>query len=215
MVGKTPKHWGSWKGKIIKAIAIAAEGLSWTEIQEKSGLTEEAVYTAIGELLETNDLEYDADEGAFYVKTELYKEYRTYLNLTKGREEKQLTMRVKKHKHTTLKGDMVRSKGEQIIADTLWQFGISYEYEKPLRNPQIFWDHKIPDFTIDWKGKTFYWEHLGLLSKKDYQKKWSKKREWYKRHGVEGQLLVTVDPKGANIKVSKVEEIIRERITTI
>lgn len=80
--------------------------------------------------------------------------------------------------YATEKGDMVRSKSEVIIANILFRSGIDYIYEQPLQCP----DKQIisPDFTIYHNGRTFYWEHLGLLGKSDYDKNWKDKYERYK-----------------------------------
>lgn len=60
----------------------------------------------------------------------------------------------------TLKGERVRSKSEQIIADRLYANGIPYKYECPLIvNGKLI----HPDFTILRKSdrKEVYHEHLG------------------------------------------------------
>ena len=90
--------------------------------------------------------------------------------------------------HQTLSGDMVRSKSEVIIANILYQSGIPFTYEKPLRAPDG--TRHDPDFTIEWNGRTYYWEHLGLLDKEDYRQEWAAKEAWYARH-FPSQLLTT------------------------
>jgi len=90
--------------------------------------------------------------------------------------------------HEVLAGDMVRSKSEVIVANLLSAAGIKFDYEVPLFAPDgTFY---LPDFTIKWRGQTLYWEHLGLLDKTEYKKKWDKKKRWYKKH-FPGALLVT------------------------
>lgn len=49
---------------------------------------------------------------------------------------------------------------------------------------------RLPDFTVTWRGETFFWEHLGRLDLTDYAEKWEKKRAWYERW-FPGQLLTT------------------------
>ena len=90
--------------------------------------------------------------------------------------------------HQTLSGDMVRSKSEVIIANILYQSGIPFTYEKPLRAPDG--TRRDPDFTIEWNGRAYYWEHLGLLDKEDYRRDWAAKEAWYARY-FPGQLLTT------------------------
>lgn len=82
--------------------------------------------------------------------------------------------------HEALTGDMVRSKSEVIIANLLHEAGIDFLYEKPLIAPDG--TMHLPDFTIKWRGEEYYWEHLGLLGKKDYAAYWEKKKSWYDKH---------------------------------
>ena len=90
--------------------------------------------------------------------------------------------------HQTLSGDMVRSKSEVIIANILYESGIPFTYERLLRAPDG--TRRAPDFTIEWDGRVYYWEHLGLLDKDDYRREWAVKEAWYARH-FPGQLLTT------------------------
>jgi hypothetical protein len=39
----------------------------------------------------------------------------------------------------------------------------------------------MPDFTIQWKGKEYYWEHLGMLDVEEYAQDWGVKEQWYQR----------------------------------
>ena len=64
--------------------------------------------------------------------------------------------------HRTAKGDLVRSKSEVIVADTLTRLGISYKYEEPLFAKDDPTDFRLPDFTVTYEGDTWYWEHLGM-----------------------------------------------------
>ena len=67
----------------------------------------------------------------------------------------------------TLRGERVRSKSEQIIADRLYVNGIPYKYECPLKAGE-----KIihPDFTVLRLSdrKELYYEHLGRLDEAKY-----------------------------------------------
>lgn len=71
--------------------------------------------------------------------------------------------------YMTLKGERVRSKSEQFIADRLFLNGIPYKYECPLKvgNKVIH-----PDFTILRRSdrKIVYHEHLGRLDETKYTK---------------------------------------------
>ena len=82
--------------------------------------------------------------------------------------------------HRTLADVMVRSKSEVIIANLLFDREVAFEYEKPLYAPDG--SFYLPDFTITWRGERFFWEHLGLLVRDEYRRKWQIKREWYEKH---------------------------------
>ncbi len=93
----------------------------------------------------------------------------------------------------TLKGDLVRSKSEALLADLLYYHGIEYEYEKELvLNGQVI----HPDFTIQLPGgRVLYWEHLGMLGDPSYDRNWSYKSRIYAEKGIsEGNgLIITRD----------------------
>lgn len=111
--------------------------------------------------------------------------------------------------HKALTGDMVRSKSEVIIANMLHQKDIPFEYERPLYADDS--TMYLPDFTINWKGETYYWEHLGMLDDESYAQKWNKKEQWYKDYGFHQQLIVSKDEKG-NLDSQEIERIINRRI---
>lgn len=90
--------------------------------------------------------------------------------------------------HETLSGDFVRSKSEVIIANILFQSGIPYVYEKFLMTPDGV--GYLPDFTIEWNAKTYYWEHLGMMDFEDYAHEWQLKKAWYEANFL-GQLITT------------------------
>jgi ATP-dependent DNA helicase RecQ len=90
--------------------------------------------------------------------------------------------------HKTLSGDLVRSKSEVIIANILYQSGIPFKYEARLVGPDS--EIRSPDFTVEWQGKTYYWEHLGMLDVEDYNQEWELKKAWYEAN-FPGQLITT------------------------
>ena len=85
---------------------------------------------------------------------------------------------------------MLRSKSEVIIANLLHEHEIPFRYEQPL----IAGDGtlRLPDFTVTSRGRTYYWEHLGLLDQTQYAEEWKRKQAWYDRW-FPGQLLTTLD----------------------
>ena len=74
----------------------------------------------------------------------------------------------------------MRSKSEVIIASELDHAGIEYEYESVLLGQDG--SVRYPDFMIDdsESGKRFYWEHLGMLDKAEYRRRWEEKLLWYR-----------------------------------
>jgi len=68
-------------------------------------------------------------------------------------------------------------------------------------------------------GITYYWEHLGLLTKDDYRSKWKRKQEWYERNGIvdytknsdaDKQLILTRDKPDGGIDSSEIKGIIKD-----
>jgi len=102
------------------------------------------------------------------------------------------------------KNVFVQSREEQIIYRHLMDFrskysetdGFYFEYEKfPIVD-----DKKIrikTDFTIYTKKGIFYWEHLGMLTKKSYKKTWlNLKRPTYEKAGLLEKLITTDNLNG-------------------
>jgi hypothetical protein len=98
--------------------------------------------------------------------------------------------------HRTLADVMVRSKSEVIIANMLFDRDISFDYEKPLyASDGSFY---LPDFTILWRGERYFWEHLGLLVRDEYRRKWDVKKAWYEKH-FPGRLVTTEESGNLSI----------------
>lgn len=113
--------------------------------------------------------------------------------------------------YSTLTDYFVRSKSEVIIANMLFESGIdSIQYEEPLfASDGTFY---LPDFTIQWKGRTLYWEHLGMLEKDNYRKHWEQKEKWYTKF-FPGQLVTTVEGSDLSIQAkSLIQKIKRNEI---
>lgn len=114
--------------------------------------------------------------------------------------------------HRTLKGDLVRSKSEVIIANMLFDAGIDYEYEKELDLGED--GIRIPDFTIEdaESGLCFYWEHCGMLGDVAYNKHWQEKQELYAKHDiVEGDnLIVSKDSLNGGIDSAEIKRLIEQ-----
>lgn len=114
--------------------------------------------------------------------------------------------------HKTLKGDLVRSKSEVIVADALFRAGIHYDYEKELDLGED--GPKSPDFTIEdaESGITYYWEHCGMLGDPGYRQRWNEKKEVYLKHGIEEgkNLIVSEDGLDKSIDSKQIEELIKK-----
>lgn len=86
--------------------------------------------------------------------------------------------------HRTTRGELVRSKSEVIIADLLDGLGLPYSYEQPFTGPDG--SVRYPDFTVDdaETGRRLLIEHLGMMDRPDYVRRWKAKEMWYLNAGV-------------------------------
>lgn len=109
--------------------------------------------------------------------------------------------------HRTTNEIYVRSKSELVIANLLHERNIPFEYEEVLeRNGEV----RRPDFTIRTSDRTYYWEHLGMLTRPDYAEEWEKKKEWYATHGItedseEERLVVSKDDPDGSLDAQKIQ----------
>jgi exodeoxyribonuclease V alpha subunit len=101
--------------------------------------------------------------------------------------------------HHTLTDYMVRSKSEVIIANLLHDRGIEFDYEVPLFAPDG--SFYLPDFTINWRGEKYYWEHFGRMDTPRYKSETAQKLKWYRKF-FPGRLVSTEETlkgKGASL----------------
>src|SRR5262249_32751391 len=99
--------------------------------------------------------------------------------------------------HRTLRGELVRSKSELVIANHLHRLGLPYIYERPLEGTRA--PGKLrPDFSfVDDAGDVILLEHLGMLEREDYRRAWEWKKTWYEANGFfEGKNLFTTTEDG-------------------
>lgn len=108
-------------------------------------------------------------------------------------------------KLATLSQYFVRSKSEVIIANMLVSEEVPFVYEEPLYAPDG--TMCLPDFTVKFRGETYYWEHVGRLDLAGYRAHWEKKEKWYEKH-FPGKLLTTYE--GTNLSIEAMA-IIKER----
>lgn len=90
----------------------------------------------------------------------------------------------------TISDYLVRSKSEAIITNMLCERNIPFEYEKELyaEDGTMY----LPDFTVTFRGETYYWEHVGRTHDRGYMAHWAEKEKWYNQH-FPGKLLVTYE----------------------
>ena len=153
-------------------------------LNKNSGmLSRELIYTAItrqrtGLVILYNDdirslLKYSSDIHSVLAKrcTDLFCPPK-YIKITEGWYEEAKI-------HKTIRGEMVRSKSEVIIANELYNAGLDYSYENDNNFIEINGKKLLPDFVIIHKNKKYYWEHLGMLNKAKYRKDWAEKEALY------------------------------------
>lgn len=107
--------------------------------------------------------------------------------------------------HKTIRGEMVRSKSEVIVANILDKMKIEYFYEEPLN---VSGKTYIPDFTLRYQGKVAYLEHLGMLGDRSYKKRWDEKRANYESVGISeslGNLIITEDGLDGSLDATLIE----------
>ena len=112
--------------------------------------------------------------------------------------------------HITAKGERVRSKSEELIANQLFARKIPYKYECPV---VIFnGEYRYPDFTIlsPVTHDIVYWEHLGMMDSSEYVSANMKKLKDYEQSGIYlgKELLVTVESKSMPINTKSIDEFI-------
>lgn len=113
--------------------------------------------------------------------------------------------------HKTVRGELVRSKSEVIIANALHYNGLDYEYEPELKLEDRV---KRPDFKIEDydTGVVWYWEHCGMMTDPQYRKRWEDKKKFYEKNGiVEGKnLIVTYDDENGGLDSDVIQKIIED-----
>jgi phosphatidylserine/phosphatidylglycerophosphate/cardiolipin synthase-like enzyme len=77
-MSKEPRYWGSWKGRVVKAIAIDG-ARTWNEIRDQTGLSPKTLNKVLSELFNAEAIE-KKDENEYRVSYELYKEYKEFFD---------------------------------------------------------------------------------------------------------------------------------------
>ena len=112
----------------------------------------------------------------------------------------------------TIKGERVRSKSEQIIAERLCAKGIPYRYECPLK---IGRETLHPDFTILRMSdrKELYLEHCGKMDDPTYAEDMVKRMNKYANAGIiQGdRLFVTYETSAVPLDTRVIDRLIDEQ----
>lgn len=153
-------------------------------------LSRELLYTALTRQEDKIIILHQGDFREFirFASTEASATARRFTDLFHLPEMKQINTKWYDSRYVNIseRGEPMISKNEVIIANLLnkHKARISYAYEAKLTIENSGRSIK-PDFTIDnlETHKKFYWEHLGMMSKKDYREKWEKKLEGYLADG--------------------------------
>lgn len=113
--------------------------------------------------------------------------------------------------YKTLKGDLVKSKSEVLIADRLYANGIPYKYECPLNVGGVIIH---PDFTILRMSdrKVLYLEHCGKVGDSEYGKDMVKRINDYALAGIyqDDRLFFTFETDGIPLNTEVLDRIIND-----
>ena len=101
-------------------------------------------------------------------------------------------------RYRTVRGEDVRSKSEQVIANLLYALGIPYRYEPKVRLGKR---EVRGDFWLQSKvnpRREYYWEHYGMMEEEEYREKAAEKQREYRGNGyrVGKNLIETYEDKG-------------------
>ena len=107
--------------------------------------------------------------------------------------------------HRARNGEVMRSKSEVIVADILIDLDLNPRYEEPLYAKGSTIDFRLPDFTINYEGDTYYWEHLGMLTLPSYKESWEHKKKWYKNNGYWDMVITSEDSPDGGIDATIIE----------
>lgn len=122
--------------------------------------------------------------------------------------------------HRTIRGDMVSSKNEVVIANILY----ALEKDGHLKyhtDPLLPFDDghgRWADFRIETKGQVWYWEHCGMLGAEQYRKRWETKKKLYAANGFkifsesnpQGRLIITEDSPESGLDAQAIDRIARQ-----
>ncbi len=109
------------------------------------------------------------------------------------------------------RGQMVRSKSELLIVESLYKYGVHFHYEEEFSvGSKIF----APDATFEGAGhKLFYWEHLGMMSNFRYARRNIRKLDDYYDIGlIPGENLILSFDNDDDINMGMIDAIILNEV---
>lgn len=113
--------------------------------------------------------------------------------------------------HKSISGNILRSKSEVFIDTALYTSRIPFRYECALHLGELT---LFPDFTIRHPrtGKTYYWEHFGLMDDSSYAKNSCAKLQTYTAYGIIPtiNLITTYETREHPLTPDAVEKIVKE-----
>lgn len=77
--GSEPKFWGSWKGRVARAI-VEYGPLSWGQLRDITGLSKDTLNKVLSEMYDALAIE-RREDGTYWLSYELYKEYQEFLRI--------------------------------------------------------------------------------------------------------------------------------------
>ncbi|MBO4767670.1 MAG: hypothetical protein J5532_10290 [Lachnospiraceae bacterium] len=114
--------------------------------------------------------------------------------------------------YTTIRGEIVRSKSEKMIADTYYTEQIPYVYEPKIRLS----DGSVcyPDFAVlnISTRKTMFHEHFGMMDDEGYRQNTIRKIREYNKNGYAAgqQMLYTFEGESMPLDQEELSELIRD-----
>lgn len=118
----------------------------------------------------------------------------------------------------TSNGEFVRSKSELIIAEALKMHGVPYLYERPFYQISVGSrkSNLYPDFTCLNKrtGRTYYWEHLGMMDNAEYASKNIRRILEYSKEGVHpgSELILSFETSEVPLSIDYIKALIRKNL---
>ncbi len=115
-------------------------------------------------------------------------------------------------KYLTVRGELVRSKSEKILADMFEKYDIPYAYEPQItasNGKKLYPDFALLNVRV---RRTVYWEHFGLVSDGDYAQNALAKIDLYEQMGIEvgKNLIISMESERIMLDVKRIEKKIKE-----